>query len=184
MTWSVLTGRQWPAAGPVRRPGRLLLVSAGLTAVLMLVSGCGWVSSIFGTKQTEASTSVSVFKVAVGQCFNPPTGAPKAELSDLSAVACTAVHTQEAYAAPGYKAPAGGDNSVYPGDAALASFANGSCAQAFTGYVGVSYLDSSLFFTYLLPSARSWEQGSDRTVLCFATTTGKPLTKTVKGSRL
>lgn len=159
-------------------------MGTGLLAVLMLVSGCGWVSSVFGSKQTEVSTSVSVFKVAIGQCFNPPTGAPKAEQSDLSAVACTASHTQEAYAMPAYRAPVGGDDSVYPGDAALASFANGSCAQSFAGYVGLSYLDSSLFFTYLLPSARSWEQGKDRTVLCFVTTTGKPLNATVKGSKL
>jgi hypothetical protein len=184
MTGSLQVGQERPGSGARHRPVRLLAVSAGLIAVLMLVSGCGWVSSIFGRQQTEASKTVSVFKVDIGQCFNPPTGAPKADLSDLSSVACTAPHTQEAYASPDYRGPAGGDNSVYPGDAALASFANGSCAQAFTGYVGVSYLDSSLFFTYLLPSARSWEQGSDRTVLCFATTTGQPLTKTVKGSKL
>lgn len=184
MTRSFSVGREQPGGGAVRRSARRLAFSAGLLAVLLLVSGCGWVSSIFGSRQTDASTSVSVFKVQIGQCFNPPAGAPKADLSDLSSVACTAPHTQEAYAAPDYQAPVGGDNSVYPGDAALASFANGSCAQAFTGYVGVSYLDSSLFFTYLLPSARSWEQGSDRTVLCFATTTGASLSKTVKGSKL
>ncbi len=165
---------------PLRsRLGRI----AGLCAVLLLVSGC-WTSSLFGGTSTVATTSVSVFKVEVGQCFNPPTGVPKAQLSDLSALPCTAPHTQEAYAELTYKAPPGGNASVYPGDAALASFANGSCAQAFQGYVGVSYLDSSLFFTYLLPSARSWEQGSDRTVLCFVTTTGKPLVASVKGSKL
>jgi hypothetical protein len=38
--------------------------------------------------------------------------------------------------------------------------------------------------TYLLPSARSWQQGEDRSVLCFVTTTGDPLTNSVKGSKL
>ena len=188
--WKGSAMMQSASSGPAPRargrradPARIAFVAVGLLTVLLFVSGCGAFSNLFGSKQTEASTSVSVFKVQIGQCFNPPSGV-KAELSDLSAVACTSPHTQEAYANPSYQAPAGGDNSVYPGDAALASFANGSCAQAFTSYVGVSYLDSSLFFTYLLPSARSWEQGSDRTVLCFATTTGKPLVKTVKGSKL
>jgi hypothetical protein len=83
-----------------------------------------------------------------------------------------------------YKAPSGGNDAVYPGPEALASFANGACAQAFQPYVGVSYLDSSLFFTYLLPSARSWESDDDRTVLCFTTTTGKPLVVSVKGSKM
>lgn len=183
MLWCVRPVGDQTGAGVIRQRSRVFVVSTGLLAVLMLVSGCGWVSSVFGGKKTEASTSVSVFKVAVGQCFNPPTGAPKAAQSDLSSVACTVPHTQEAYATPSYQAPRGGDDSIYPGDASLASFANGSCAQAFAGYVGLSYLDSSLFFTYLLPSARSWEQGKDRTVLCFVTTTGKPLTTTVKGSK-
>ncbi|SDO43862.1 Septum formation [Nakamurella panacisegetis] len=169
---------------PWRRPGaapasRIL----ALCLVLFLVSGCGWVSSLFGGKKTDAASSVSVFKVVVGQCFNPP-AKPVTDLSDLSAVPCTTPHTQEAYAEPAYVAPAGADSSVYPGADPLVSFAKGACAQAFTSYVGVSYLDSSLFFTYLLPSARSWESGKDRTILCFVTTTGKPLTTTVKGSKL
>ena len=40
----------------------------------------------------------------------------------------------------------------------------------------MSYLDSSLFFTYLLPSARGWEESNDRSVICFVTTTGQELT--------
>ncbi len=156
---------------------------AGLCAVLLLVSGC-WTSNLFGGTSTVPSTTVSVFKVEIGQCFNPPPGTPTENLSDLTAIPCTTPHNQEAYAALIYKAPVGGDDSVYPGNDALASFANGSCAQAFQGYVGVSYLDSSLFFTYLLPSARSWESDNDRTVLCFTTTTGKPLVVSVKGSKM
>ena len=171
------------ALPPARTRIRRFVGLAGMCSLLLLVGGC-WTSNLFGAKPTVTTTSVSVFKVEIGQCFNPPAGAPKSELSDLSAVACTAPHTQESYAALVYHAPPGGDDSVYPGDAALASFANGSCAQAFQGYVGVSYLDSSLFFTYLLPSARSWESGSDRTVLCFVTTTGKPLVASVKGSKM
>jgi hypothetical protein len=156
---------------------------AGLSAVLLLVTGC-WTSNLFGSKSAVPSTSVSVFKVEIGQCFNPPPGTPTQNLSELTAIPCTAPHNQEAYAAVVYKAPPGGNDSVYPGPEALASFANGACAQAFQSYVGVSYLDSSLFFTYLLPSARSWESGEDRTVLCFTTTTGKPLVISVKGSKM
>ncbi len=174
------------ARGPAARQPQTAsraVAALGMCVLLAVLSGCGWISAVFGEKKADASTSVSVFKVQVGQCFNPPAGV-KAELSELIAVPCTQPHTQEAYASPGYRGPSGADASVYPGDAALASFAKGSCAQAFTQYVGVSYLDSSLFFTYLLPSARSWEQGNDRTVLCFVITTGKPLATTVKGSKL
>jgi len=73
--------------------------------------------------------------------------------------------------------------SSYPGEDVLTTFAQGACAQRYRGYVGVDYLDSTLFFTYLLPSARSWEQQADRNVLCFVTTTGTMLTKSVKGTK-
>ncbi len=119
-----------------------------------------------------------------GQCFNAPKSV-KAELSSLSKVACSTAHTQEAYAVVAY--PNSGTGSAapgaYPGGDALDKFAKGACAQRFTKYVGVDYLDSSLFYTYLLPSARSWEQDNDRNVLCFVTTTGGKLTASVKGSR-
>jgi hypothetical protein len=151
---------------------------AGLLAVPML-AGCSW----FGSS-SNGSSSESVFDISPGQCFNAPKSV-KAELSNLTKVSCTTAHTQESYAVVGY--PSAGSGSVapgaYPGGDALDKFAKGVCAQHFTKYVGVDYLDSSLFFTYLLPSARSWEQNDDRNVLCFVTTTGGKLTASVKGSR-
>jgi hypothetical protein len=65
----------------------------------------------------------------------------------------------------------------------LTQFAQGTCAQKFGSYVGVSYLDSSLFFTYLLPSPRSWEQANDRKVICFVTTAGGTITYSAKNSK-
>ena len=47
----------------------------------------------------------------------------------------------------------------------------------------MSYLDSKLFYTYLLPSARSWNDGDDRKVVCIVTTTGEELQTSVKGSQ-
>ena len=155
--------------------------SFGVAALVLAVSGCSWFSS---DPETPEPTSVSVFQVQPGQCFTAP-GEIKAELSDLSSVPCTQPHRQEAYAVVAYQAPDGVDGSLYPGDATLTSFAQGACAQKFAGYVGVSYLDSSLYFTYLLPSARSWEQGDDRSVLCFVISTGTAeLTASAKGSKM
>ena len=44
------------------------------------------------------------------------------------------------------------------------------------------YLDSALFYTYLLPSARSWED-DDRSIICFVTSAGEPLQGSAKGSK-
>jgi hypothetical protein len=134
-------------------------------------------------------TSTSVFAVRPGQCFVAPKDV-KAELSNLDQVPCTKPHTQEAYALVTYQQAGAGagpsasaGSGAYPGGDALDKFAKGACAQRFTKYVGVDYIKSKLFYTYLLPSARSWEQDDDRTITCFITTTGGTLTTSVKGSR-
>ncbi len=137
-----------------------------------------------GTKQ------ISVFSVKTGECFTAPTSV-KVQLSTLTRTPCSKAHTQESYAIVPFSTsgralrPTAAPSliSSYPGNDVLTTFAQGACAQRYAGYVGVDYLDSSLFFTYLLPSARSWEQADDRNVICFVTTTGSTLTASVKGSK-
>jgi Septum formation len=173
-----------PATTKVGVMGTARAAAATLLLVSLTLGGCSW----FGSGHKDGTTSESVFSVHPSDCFVAPTKV-KAELSDLSKVPCTKAHTLEAYAAIDYQAtgtgasapPASGD--AYPGSGALTTFAQGRCAQSFAGYVGVNYLDSSLYFTFLLPSARSWEQDNDRKVLCFVTTTGGTLTSSVKGSK-
>lgn len=145
--------------------------------VLLLTAGCSW------KRGGEGGRQVSAFDVKPGDCVVPPTEV-HAELSKLKVVPCTSAHTQEAYALVTYKAAgdkAAGD--AFPGDATLKQFADGACAEHYRPYVGIDYQDSALFFTYLLPSARGWQQGKDRDVLCLVTTTGEQLTASVKDSR-
>lgn len=134
-----------------------------LAAVLTALAAC--------SSDTE---TVSVFDAAPEECFVTPEEVT-AEISELSRVDCTEPHDQEAYAVVDY------DGDDFPGEVALKDFADGACATEFAPYVGIDYRDSTLFFTYLLPSARSWE-GDDRSVTCFVTTTGEPLTASVKDS--
>lgn len=163
----------------VRRGLRAVAVVAVLS---VLLGGCSW----FGGGKSDAQ-SESVFTVRPGQCFLTP-GKVQAQLSSLKRVPCSAKHTREAYAKVDYTAGSGGSGgsgsaSAYPGSDALSTFAQGACAQRFAGYVGIDYLDSSLFFTYLMPSARSWEQQDDRAITCFVTSTGGTLTGSVRGSK-
>lgn len=124
----------------------------------------------------------SVFSIEPGQCFLAPEEV-EAQISDLEQVDCQDEHDHEAYAVIRYTGPGeeeAGDE--FPGDEALTKFADGSCAADFGKYVGVDYLDSSLFFTYLLPSPRSWQE-DDRAVVCLVTSAGgQPLTGSVKGT--
>lgn len=144
------------------------------------------ISGWFGDDDPSKPVAVTVFDAAVGDCFLAPEEV-KAELVDLSKVPCDVEHQQELYAKVDYHAAEGAptaDADAYPGEAALDTYAQGACAQEFSAYVGIDYPDSGLWLTYLLPSARSWQQGSDRTIACFVTTTGDPLTASVKGSKL
>lgn len=159
------------------------LIALLVVPVLVLPTACSW----FGGGSGDGQSSVSVFDVKAGQCFVGPKDV-KAELSNLTKVACTKAHNQEAYAVVTYEATSSAASGspvkgAYPGGDVLEKYAKGVCAQRFTSYVGVDYLDSNLYFTYLLPSARSWEQDDDRNVLCFVTTAGGTLKASVKGSR-
>ncbi len=152
-------------------------------AGVALLAACGGLSActlVGGDK--AAGKSVSVFSIKPGQCFITP-ATVRADLSSVDRTACSAPHTQESYASVDYTAPDGSTPSDYPGSDVLTRFAQSACAQRFGPYVGVDYLDSKLFFTYLLPSARSWQQGDDRAVICLVTTTGARLTSSVKGSK-
>ena len=144
---------------------RVVAAAVGLIAVF---GGC--------SSKSSHGVSLSVFHLRAGDCVVTPT-AVKAELTSLDVVSCHQAHTQEVYA---LVSDSGGD--TYPGTAALQTFANGACLQRFASYVGVDYRDSSLFYTYLLPSVRSWAAG-DHTVDCVITTTGQKLTQSVKGSK-
>ena len=166
-----------------RRRVRDAVPALGAAGLLFALSGCSWVSGIFGHDDGPPQESVSVFAVTVGQCFAAQQEV-QAELATLQAVPCTGPHRQEAYAVVDYQPPTGVEGDAFPGDATLSAWADATCAQDFADYVGISYLDSSLFFTYLLPSARGWEQSKDRSVVCFVTTTGAQLTSSVKAAKV
>jgi hypothetical protein len=161
-----------------RAPVRRVVAAVSVVVVLGALSGC----SLFGHNNT--STVVPVLKAVPGDCVVAPT-AITTEIKDLKVVPCTEPHQQEVYALAPYPVTAGSASSApYPGEAALKAFADGACLDAFAGYVGSDYRDSSLYFTYLLPSARGWQAGEDRDVTCFITTTGAMRTSSVKGSDL
>lgn len=163
------------ASATPRRVRGAATVAGLVLAVTPLTAGC----SFFG----DDDGGTSVMDVAVGQCFLAPEEVA-AQIDDLDEVDCGEPHDREAYATPTYDVgDSSKDSDAFPGDETLAKFAQGACAEEFGPYVGVDYLDSELFFTYLTPSARSWQDG-DRTVLCFVVGTGQPLVGSIKGKAI
>ncbi|HUX70376.1 MAG TPA: septum formation family protein [Cellulomonadaceae bacterium] len=175
-----MTPRDTSRRSELRSSAVLRAVGALVTAAVALgaLTGC----SLFG--RNDKTTVVSALKAKPGDCLVAPT-AITAEVTNVTVVPCTQPHQQEVYALAAYPLPAGTEKkAAYPGEAVLKAFADGACLGAFAGYVGSDYRDSSLFFTYLLPSARGWQAGDDRDVTCVITTTGSTRTSSVKGSKL
>ena len=175
-----MTPRDTTRRPEVRSSAVLRAVGVVVTASVALgaLTGC----SFFG--KNDKTTVVSVLKAKPGDCLVAPT-AITAEVTNLTVVPCSQPHEQEVYALATYPLPAGTEKTAaYPGEAVLKAYADGACLGAFAGYVGSDYRDSSLFFTYLLPSARGWQAGDDRDVTCVITTTGAKRTSSVKGSKL
>lgn len=159
----------------VRDVRRLAAACACLVIAMVSTAGC--------SDDSGRGDATSVFRVSPGECFLPPSKV-QAELTKIDKVPCDQAHTQEAYASVSYQTRSDSLTPDYPGETVLKHFADGACAQRFADYVGVDYQDSSLFFTYLIPSARSWQSGRDRHVVCFITTTGSLLRKSVKNSKI
>nr|WP_297425252.1 septum formation family protein [uncultured Actinotalea sp.] len=155
------------------RGGRRAVV--GALAVLGVTAGCG----LFGPDERGEETPV--LDVGVGDCLLAPE--LDSEIGALRVVDCSEPHEQEVYAVEPFVGADGATPEDYPGEAALTAFAEGRCLELFAEYVGVDYRDSSLFFTYLLPSPRGWQgagQEADRSVMCVVTTTGDQLTASVR----
>lgn len=165
-------------AGAAWTARRVVVVLTATALAAGALTGCSW----FGAD--KKGHAVSALLAKPGDCVMAPT-AISAEIKDLTVVPCSQPHQQEVYALAAYPLPSGTEKSAaYPGEAVLKTFADGACLSAFTGYVGSDYRDSSLYFTYLLPSARGWQAGEDRNVTCVITTTGAKRTSSVKGSKL
>jgi hypothetical protein len=167
--------------GPAAVPGADSTAARAALALVAatLLAGC---SSLDGDTSTT-----SVFDLEPGVCVLAPSHEDVAvELSEVATVPCEEPHQLEVFALVDFPERSDTDTeqagSTFPGDALLKDFADGACAEQFAAYVGVDYRDSELFFTYLVPSARSWQAEDDRTVLCLITTTGEDLSQSVAGT--
>ena len=133
---------------------------------LTVVSSCG------GGAQRNSSGVV----VKVGDCSNSDLSQI---VDEVDLVPCDKPHALEAYSIITSTA------TTYPGADALQVFADQSCIDKFFDYVGVELSQSILYYTYVYPSVTSWNNKSDRSVICFIYKATEPLlTKSVKGSKL
>jgi hypothetical protein len=101
------------------------------------------------------------------------------EVTGIPTVPCTEEHTHELYAVVPFD-----EGDVFPGLAALDAFAERVCVAEFEPYVGISVFDSTLTFSWLVPTLASWNNNEDRDVLCVVGPfDGSTLTESVRDAR-
>lgn len=127
---------------------------------MLLVVACGGADRGESGEIVEAG-SLSVFSFHVGDCWN---GFEVGELESVDAVPCDQPHQAEVF---GLVDSPGGADEPFPGEEAIARFAEDRCLEAFEPYVGLSYELSEIYFSSLDPTKDSWERQGDREVICF-----------------
>ncbi len=103
------------------------------------------------------SVGTAVTDIEVGDCFDDP---EEVLVATVEVVDCSQPHDNEVFA----QVDTGG--VVFPGNDALREIGAEACLPEFEAYVGETFAESPLDYTFLSPSEESWEEG-DRTFVCF-----------------
>ena len=122
-----------------------------------------------------AGCSKSAQEFKPGECLNGLLDA-STQVESLPVVGCDKEHEGEVYAVK--KSTLDLYNMVAVGDEA-----DEYCLNEFKTYVGVDYMESTLFFTHLTPSSQSWSSG-DRDIVCIVMPVEDTTTGSLKGSNL
>lgn len=139
-------------------PTKFTALLAASLAALISISGCSAVSSL--TDLAEGKSDV--FALAVGDCFNDEDAET---ISSVKVIDCTEAHDNEIY----FEYSLANDffgAGEFDDDAVFAD-AEAKCLPAFEDFVGASYENTSLNYSYLYPSSQSWE-ADDRSIQCLA----------------
>jgi hypothetical protein len=117
----------------------------------------------------------SVATVETGTCLN--TSDLQGQIEEFNELDCTEEHDAQVV---GKFELEDGD---FPGDETITAEAEEQCAATFEEYVGISYDESSLSLNFIGPTEQTWDQASDREVICIAfTSDGSTVTESWEGA--
>lgn len=102
-----------------------------------------------------------VFSLRVGDCLNEMDSTEDA-VSEVPKIDCEEPHDFEVF----HTSDLSGDDT-FPGEEEVAGLADDACLDAFEGFVGVDWEESTLEYTTLFPTAEGWEDHDDREALCM-----------------
>lgn len=155
-------------------PHRTARRAIALTSVCLVLVAC--------SGDDDDRTATELGDEGVGICLDVGDDVG-AEIVDLPVVPCDEPHTHEIYAVVESTA------DPYPGFDALEDEAQVVCLEAFEPYVGISPFDSTLFYSWMVPTLASWEdpdlgERGDREIVCvLGDRGGEPLTGSMRDTR-
>ena len=106
---------------------------------------------------------VNAFQMRVGDCFDDTdtsSTAEEIEVTNVPGVPCSQAHDNEVFAILDVNA------ASYPEGDGMSDLAFDSCLERFESFVGRDYESSSLDIFAMYPTRNSWNQHSDREVVC------------------
>jgi len=133
------------------------VTSAGVAALALVLVA----SACSGDDDPTAANEQNVFDISTDTpvCMQVTDGL-EPEVKELPVISCDQPHSDEIYAT------IESAEEVYPGVVALSAFAEVRCLSAFEDFVGISVFDSTLTYSWLVPSLESWNTKDDRDILC------------------
>lgn len=179
-------------------PRALRLLAAPVLAVALAatLTGCGSVlDAVLGDTPEPAqrdepggaitaSADADVFSLQVGDCLNYLASSEESsEFSELPTIPCDQQHDAEIYSETTLTEEQFRADLALAGDTETPTTADTFCLDGFAAFVGKSYDESTLDYTYLMPTEESWEQGDD-VVQCLVVHLDGGLTGTMQGSAL
>ncbi|MFC0680674.1 septum formation family protein [Lysobacter korlensis] len=117
-----------------------------------------------------------VFSIEVGDCVTQDVSAEAEEVSAVPVVPCSEPHDLEVYAEFTI------DGEEYPGDEQADTLATEGCLAEFGEFVGLSYEQSALDYTFYRPTEESWNEADDRLVSCLVGDPAGQVSESLKGA--
>lgn len=149
-------------------------VLAGTTVLLLSACGPEAAQRDEASGEVTAASDADVFSLQVGDCLDMAELASATEVETVPTVPCGDPHDGEVYAETALE----GDE--LPAD--VEDQADAFCYDAFEPFIGMTYEESAVDFTYFTPSEGSWGQG-DRAVQCIVVV-AEPTTGTLEGAAI
>lgn len=138
---------------------KTITIAAFLIAASATLTGCSAIKDVVDVAGpiVDAVNDENTW-ITVGDCFNET---DDEIVSDVPTIDCALPHDYEVYASIQL------DKAVWPGDDEIFSLADDACLAPFATWVGIPFENSTLDYTYYVPTEDGWNNYDDREVSCI-----------------